>query len=142
MADNPKSGRQAAEGGGFVSRLVADPAHPPDVAALAGYPGASSLDGHVRLYLSVDLSESVDIPEDAVLLRQPVADDPLGMAYLWIRRDAELTRKGRGQAASKARFLSGEIQRDYLSGGQPGAPVAGPTGIQYCTWAPAYCGNR
>jgi len=108
---------KSSHGGGFVARLIADPAHPPDVAVLTGYPGTSPLEGHLRLYLSVDLSESVDIPEEAVLLRQDAAGDPLGAAFLWIRRDAELIRKGRGQEARKARFLSGEIQRDYLSAG-------------------------
>jgi hypothetical protein len=139
MASSERAGRGAAVEG-FVSRLVGDPANPPEVAVLTGYPGASSLEGHIRVYLRVDLGEYVDIPADAVLHRLdvPAAQDPLGPVYLWIKRDAELTRRQGGQAASKARFLSGEVQRDLLGGGQQ---QVGPTGIQDCTAAPAHCGN-
>lgn len=49
MASSERAGRGAVEG--FVSRLVGDPANPPEVAVLTGYPGASSLEGHIRVYL-------------------------------------------------------------------------------------------
>ena len=41
---------------------------------LTGYLGASSEEGHERLYLSPDLSNYVEIPEAAILHRAPPAE--------------------------------------------------------------------
>lgn len=74
---------------GFVGRLVPDPASPPELALLVGYPGASAQEGHVRLYASPDLSRWWEIPEDGVLHRQAVPNDSLGAEIVWIRRDKQ-----------------------------------------------------
>lgn len=74
---------------GFVGRLVPDPASPPELTLLVGYPGASVEEGHVRLYASPDLSRWWEIPEDGVLHRQTVPNDPLGAEIVWIRRDKQ-----------------------------------------------------
>lgn len=54
-----------------------------------GYRGASSVEGHTRLYASPDLSSWWEIPEDAVLHREAIPGDPLGAEILWIRRDQQ-----------------------------------------------------
>lgn len=74
---------------GFVGRLVPDPASPPELTMLVGYPGASVEEGHVRLYASPDLSRWWEIPEDGVLHRQAVPNDSLGAEIVWIRRDKQ-----------------------------------------------------
>lgn len=84
---------------GFVGRLVPDPAAPPELRLLVGYPGASSAEGHVRLYASPDLGGWWDIPEDAVLHRRAIPGDPLGAEILWIRRDQQpVLNQGRSEA--------------------------------------------
>jgi hypothetical protein len=74
---------------GFVGRLVPDPSSPPELTLLVGYPGGSVEKGHVRLYASPDLSRWWEIPEDDVLHRQAVPNDPLGAEIVWIRRDKQ-----------------------------------------------------
>ena len=60
MAQAPR----AANGDDFVRHIVHDPKNVPDVTLLYGYPGASSEEGHERLYLSPDLSAYVEVPND------------------------------------------------------------------------------
>jgi hypothetical protein len=93
-ASRPSRSRSRASGGSFISHLVEDPANPPDVVLLAGYLGDAAEDGKTRLYLRPDLSDYLDIPSDAIVHQQGVAGDPLGAVYVWVRRDAEVTRKG------------------------------------------------
>ncbi|MDE3167668.1 MAG: hypothetical protein KGN36_17840, partial [Acidobacteriota bacterium] len=92
MADQDKKpdARRPAEN--FVAKLVPDPANPPGLMRLAGYRGASSVEGHVRLYGNPDLSVYWDVPEADVAYEQPVpADtDPLGAVVLWIKRDSKI----------------------------------------------------
>ena len=61
MAQAPRtSGEGAAD---FIRQIVSDPKNVPDVMLLTGYLGASSEEGHDRLYLSPDLTNYVEIPE-------------------------------------------------------------------------------
>ncbi|MBS1854230.1 MAG: hypothetical protein JST11_02610 [Acidobacteria bacterium] len=92
MADQERKAEARRPAENFVAKLVPDPASPPDLARLAGYRGASSMEGHVRLYANAELSLYWDIPEADVLHEQPVpADtDPLGAVVLWIKRDSKV----------------------------------------------------
>ena len=56
--------------GSFVDDLVSDPENPPELTLLRGWLGASSEDKHRRLYLDAELSNSIEIPEDAILRTQ------------------------------------------------------------------------
>jgi hypothetical protein len=53
----------------FVGSIVTDPKNVPDVMRLYGYPGASSEEGHERLYFNPDLTNYVEIPARAILHR-------------------------------------------------------------------------
>ncbi len=92
MAQPP---RAAANGDNFVRHIVADPKNVPDVMLLYGYPGASSEEGHERLYLSPDLSAYVEVPNAAILHRAESAkeQDPHGGVTLWVKKDAALIHK-------------------------------------------------
>ncbi len=94
---------------GLADRLVRDPADVPDLRALIGYLGRSSRPRHVRLYLAPDLGEYLEIPEDAVVHKQPLASDerPLAGSAVWVKRAAELIR---------VRSRSREAQADFLKG--------------------------
>jgi len=93
MADaenkKPDAGRRQDS---FISKVVADPANPPQLIRLGGYKGASSEAGHVRLYANAELSFYSDIPEGDVLYETPVpADtDPLGGVFLFVKRDSKI----------------------------------------------------
>ncbi len=126
----------------FISSLVSDPDKVPDMIFLSGFVGPSSLQGYTRLYLNVVLSEYFEIPQDAVLhsLRLPAASNFLGETALWIKKDAELIRKGKATAETKAKFFSGEIQRNYVAA-VPVAQPMWPTWVPNCTQSPETCGN-
>ena len=53
-------------------RSCPTPTNPPNTVMLSGYVGASSEDGHTRLYFDMELSSYVDIPNDAILHREPL----------------------------------------------------------------------
>src|ERR1051325_6053156 len=116
-----------AKSSGFVDQIVKDPNNPPNALLLQGYLGASSEDKHVRLYLDPQLSDYVEIPEDAVLhtVNIPPEQSPLGGSYVWINADAELTHGKVGADRPKAKFLEGRIQQQFQggtgaqAGGQP-----------------------
>jgi hypothetical protein len=98
----------------FVARLVKDPGDPPDLLLMSGYLGASSEDGHVRLYLDEELSRYVEIPKEAIRHARelPPGQSPLGGSLLWIDRKAELMH-GKAGGERLANFLEGWIEDEY-----------------------------
>ena len=130
----------------FVSKIVTDPRNPPNTLLLKGYVGASSEEGHVRLYLDNELSEYVEIPEAAILHSQeiPKEKSPIGGSYLWIQRDASLIHGPASAERTKASFLQGRImtQACPLAEPIPAQTVIGPacgTIIDGCTDAGPKC---
>ncbi len=118
MAQGPTGGGGAE----FVRRIVNDPKSVPDVVRLQGYLGASSEEGHERLYLSADLSSYVEIPKDAILHQMdvPAAQDPHGAVVLWVKKDAALQYKMAPGPTALAHYFAGA-----LAGAGGGAPPAG-----------------
>ena len=121
----------------LADRLVPDPKNPPDLSMLQGWLGASAEDKHRRLYLDPELSQSLEIPEDAIVHTQdiPVEVNPLGGSWVWVKADAAI-KQGPGLERLYARFLRGQIQQDFFAtggagagGGTVGAP---PTNPPYC----------
>jgi hypothetical protein len=112
----------------LISKLVKDPKAPPDALLLSGFVGASSEEGHTRLYLTATLEDYVEIPNDAILLTQEIPKDqsPMGGTLLWIKRDAELIHGKVGPNRLKAKFLEGRIQREFLRAQAAGVPGAAP----------------
>ena len=135
------------EGASFADRLVADPKNVPDLMLLYGYPGASSEDGHERLYLSPDLANYIEIPASAILhrLAAPKEQDPNGGTTLWVRKDAALIYKMAPAAQALAHFFAGAIQAQGPAPamGAPaltlGGPVCGVTLPHICQIATARC---
>src|SRR5258707_7833216 len=93
----------------FVAKIVKDPNNPPDTLLLQGYLGQSSEEGHTRLYLDPQLSDYVEIPNDAILHTADVSGGHgvSGASYVWINRDAEVTHGKVGPDRKKAKFLDG-----------------------------------
>ena len=137
----------------FVEVLAADPANIPEVVLLNGFVGNSALEGYTRLYLNAVLNEYYEIPSEAILhtaAASASSNNPLETAYVWVKADAELIRKGKSIADTKISFFSGPIQSGQAADAAAATAAAnaaqaavagGPTGVQNCTQAPALCGN-
>jgi len=133
MARAPKQ-PESERSADFVRSIVTDPKNVPDVMRLYGYPGASSEEGHERLYLSPDLTNYVEIPANAILHRMavPADQDPHGAVCLWVKKDAALVYKMAPAAQAMAHYFGGAIQAGLAGMGMaqwPGmaaAPAAGP----------------
>ena len=143
MAQAP---RPTGNGSDFVRKIVADPKNVPDVMLLYGYLGASSEEGHERVYLSPDLGNFVEVPEKAILHRAQAAkeQDPNGGVTLWVKKDAKLSYKmAPAQAAAQqalAYYFAGAIQ---AGAGGP-APIPPRTPALQCgpqTLPDALCPN-
>lgn len=146
----PRGGasRSSTNEASFIGQIVKDPKNPPKTLLLVGYLGRSSEDGHTRLYLDPELSDYVEIPNEAILHSEPAGDDsPLSGNYVWINRSAEVVHGEAGSTRYRASFLEGRITQDYLgqaAGGAaaaaPGfAPYSIPFPICYPTQFPPFC---
>jgi hypothetical protein len=113
-------------GDDFVAKIVRDPKNPPATLMLTGFIGASSEEGHTRLYFDPHLSNYVEIPDDAILHTQSVpADGGLAATYVWIKRDAQLTYGPAGAQRPKGTFLEGPIMQAHMAGAAAAGGAAG-----------------
>ena len=125
MAQQPR--QPGADAAPFVRDIVSDPKNVPDVMLLYGYVGASSEEGHDRLYLSPDLTNYVEVPQDAVLhqMAAPKEQDPHGGVTLWVKKDAALIYKMSPAAQALAHYFAGAVQAG--AGQAAGAAAVQPT---------------
>ncbi|HEY7530261.1 MAG TPA: hypothetical protein VIC56_06255 [Gemmatimonadota bacterium] len=76
----------------IVEAVVGDPCLPPNVWVVRGLPGRSCSDAHLRIYLTTELDEYLEIPRDAV--RHAIQCDHecagLGGVVVWIDRAASV----------------------------------------------------
>jgi hypothetical protein len=114
----------AKDNGSFVDAIVKDPANPPRLKLLAGYVGKSATAGHVRIYTTPELSEHIEVPEGSILHSQDVPDDHFGAKYLWIQRDADITRRSESQPEMRAKFLAGPLTAGLADAAQPAGGMA------------------
>ncbi|MBF0194163.1 MAG: hypothetical protein HQL71_06370 [Magnetococcales bacterium] len=84
----------------FVAGVVTDPNNPPNVMLLVGYPGQSSLEKHLRIYMNLELSDHIDIPEDDIIFKKEITspENPFAPTYFWVNRDSEIKRKEQPEA--------------------------------------------
>ena len=133
----------------FVSKIVTDAKNPPHTLLLKGYVGASSEEGHIRLYLDSELSDYVEIPEAAILHSQEMPKDKssIGGSYVWIQRNAKVIHGPVVNDRPKASFLEGRIMATTQScpaelAGPLALTISGPgcnTIIDGCTDAGPKC---
>jgi hypothetical protein len=126
MAQADRPAGRGANPANFVNRIVKDPLQPPDAIVLSGYLGSSSEPGHTRVYFDLQLSSFVEIPDDAILHVEETAtgDSPLGVSYVWIKRDATLVHGRPGPERVRAKFLEGPIAQ--MGAGMGGEAVGAP----------------
>jgi len=100
----------------FVGQVVIDKNKHPNVQLLSGFLGEASEVGQTRLYFDPELSDYIDIPDDAILHTEPMPKEtsPLGGFYVWIDKEREVTHGRAGEPRTKARFLEGRIQQAQM----------------------------
>jgi hypothetical protein len=120
MAEQRRSGPKI-EPHPLVEALVPDPSQPPErTTKLFGYPGRSPEAKSTRLWLDLDLSSYVDVPDDAIRYSRTLDDD--AGTILWVVADAALQYGSVTSHQTQADFLSGGITTAYLGGAGPAAP--------------------
>jgi hypothetical protein len=109
----------------LVASLVPDPSQgPPNTSVLAGYLGRGTEEGVLRLYLTPDLNEYVEISEDDILHRVSLPNDR--GTQIWVRNDLDV----RYVRSLAQRVPAGQIgSRAYprtLAGSPRIRPMGGP----------------
>lgn len=113
----------------IITALVKDASDVPDVRMLIGFRGKSSRKGYCRLYLTPELSEYVEIPQDEIHHWQQLDKErfPLGGVAVWVNREADLLYTRTTAREVQADFLQGDITSTYLKGkGLPFPPPGRP----------------
>lgn len=121
-----------------VRELVPDPGNPPETRMLVGLLGASSRKGYSRLYLSLNLSDYIEIPEGDVLWAKSLQtpENPLGGSAVWVHADSELVVIRRAAApppptevvataGATERFLTGSITARFFTGASASSAAPG-----------------
>lgn len=120
----------------FVAQVVKDPNSPADAVMLTGFLGASPAEGSTRLYLNVDLSEYVDLPDEAILHAERSGEEsPIAPTYVWVRKDVAFA----GAQSAGAEFLQGSLVDTLMADARAGAQAGAPVGGGLFTRIPAAC---
>jgi hypothetical protein len=114
VADSPKQDRREEK---LIQDLVPDPAQVPEARMLLGMLGRSSREGFLRLYLTTELKDYVEIDDSEVLLTRSLMtpENPLGGTAVWVRADANIEVTRRASEDSEEAFLTGEITARFFS---------------------------
>jgi hypothetical protein len=106
-----------------VAGLVSDPSEVPDVRVQIGLPGRSSRGGYWRLYLSLELTDYIEVREEDIVHFESLDDSqtPLRGTAVWIKRGAEISHTSTSTREMQAEFLGGDIAKGFLAGAETAA---------------------
>lgn len=102
----------------LVDDLIPDPAQHEPVTALSGFLGKSTQADHWRLYLTPELDQYVELPEQAILRTKPSPTSgptPAG-SIVWIRAGTLLVYKRISTIQIQAEFLQGHLLANVRPG--------------------------
>ena len=102
----------------LIDDLIPDPSQHEPVTALSGFLGKSTQAGHWRLYLTPELDQYVEIPEDAILRTKPspASGPTLAGSIVWIRASTPLVYKRISTIQIQAEFLQGRLLANVRPG--------------------------
>ena len=86
---------------------------PERTARLVGYPGPSAADDTVRLWLGLDFSSYVDIPNSAIRFSKSLPED--WGTVIWVSADTVLNYTSVTSRSVQADFLNGAITSAHLA---------------------------
>jgi hypothetical protein len=129
-AGEGEKGRSKVKLDEFTAKVVPDPKNPTDALLLTGFLGASSEAGQTRIYWDASLSSFVDMDTADILHTEPLPKDqsPLGGAYIWVKRSAEVSVGGSAGRSAKGKFFEGPLMTAY-GGAFAAAAALGATGL-------------
>jgi hypothetical protein len=115
---------------------------------LLGLLGRSPRDGYVRLYLTTELRDYLEVREEDTLFAKSLEtpENPIGGTALWVRGQANVEVTRRAAEDSDIQFLTGEITARYFSlsaasgtstGGSGGGGIKSVPPVESCV--PALC---
>jgi hypothetical protein len=114
MANDKKLVKRAIEGDLVVSNVLGKPPHEPlgDIVCVGGFIGESPRADHVRLFIKIDFSQCLDIPNDNIVGMHKVQKEgiPEG-TYVWIKRSAQIGYTAVDPVDGQSTFLQGAILR-------------------------------
>lgn len=104
---------------------------------LKGYLGASSENGHTRIYFDPHLASYAEIPSDAILhTADAAAADGPAATNVWIKRDAQLIYGTAGSSRPRGTFLEGSIMQANMAGTTAAPQAFFPSLFQACPTHP------
>jgi hypothetical protein len=110
----PGSGGGGVRSHPLVEKLAGDPATPPQrLVRLMGYPGPATTDGTTRLWLSLEFSDYVDIPNEKIAHYE--FDEGNGPCTVFVAKGTKLELTSVTSTDVEADFLSGDITAARLS---------------------------
>jgi hypothetical protein len=138
MAERRSGGKGSRRGKGIphhplVEALAPDPTQPPRRATrLFGFPGPAADAGSTRLWLDLDLTSYVDVPDEVILHSQTLENEQ--GTVLWVESEAQLTYSTARSEEVQADFLTGSIAEGNLS---TAAAVPYPMARGFNRWPPS-----
>lgn len=115
----------------LIDDLIPDPSQHEPVTALSGFLGKSTQADHWRLYLTPELDQYVEIPENAILRTKPspASRPTLAGSIVWVRASTPLVYKRISSIQIQAEFLQGRLLANVRPG-EFALPRAMFSGIQ------------
>jgi hypothetical protein len=119
---------------------VGQPATPPDVSVLTGFPAREPEPGFWRVYEDLTFQSYIRVAEADVVGTQTLAteEEPLRPSVIWVRQGADLQQTRVETRRVQAGFLRGELTGEFgVEAPATGRPVGPPTWVR-CepTWHP------
>jgi hypothetical protein len=113
MADIKRSGKTKIGHDAIVGGVLGKEHKPTgQVVCIGGFVGESPLPNHVRLFTTMDFSECLDIPDDAIVYQEKVEKPGIsGGTYVWVKRDRILSLTVVDPVRELSTFLQGPILR-------------------------------
>ena len=116
MSSNKKLDKDPLEEHELVKNVIKDPANPINATVLLGYVGKTGSDDSIRLYLNIEFNEYVDIPKNVILHAEKAPENIIefGGTYIWIPKDAKITRTLVSTGTEPEKIMEGEITKKFV----------------------------
>jgi hypothetical protein len=116
MSSHKKPDKDPLEEHELVKNVIKDPANPINATVLLGYVGKTGSDDSIRLYLNIEFNEYVDIPKNVILHAEKAPENIIefGGTYIWIPKDAKITRTLVSTRTEPEKIMEGEITKKFV----------------------------
>src|SRR5258705_2922850 len=132
LKNNKSAAKKKVTQDALVEKIIPDPSVAADVKVFTGFVGDSLKEGQVRLYLTPEFDEYLEISEKDIVNVFSVKNDtnPLAGSVLWIKKKATIEFVKATSRHLQAEFLQGSIS-NMLARENVFATVFGPRIINF-----------